>query len=78
LIDLIDARDDPNVEIIHFATEKQLSEYTLDARKVFPRNHEEAGTLLRYLLRHIMNPDPDRCDPALFKRGKRKKRYGRR
>ncbi|XP_006460537.1 hypothetical protein AGABI2DRAFT_220577 [Agaricus bisporus var. bisporus H97] len=73
LIDLIDARDH-NVDIIHFATEQQLSEYTRETKKIFPREHEEAGTLLRYLLRHIMHPDPNRRDPTQFRGSKKNRR----
>ncbi|KXN85785.1 hypothetical protein AN958_10843 [Leucoagaricus sp. SymC.cos] len=58
LVDLINARDDPTPQIRHFANEVELSHYTLATHKVFPRDHDDAGSLLKYLLRHILSPDP--------------------
>jgi len=78
LIDLINARDDAGIIITHFPTEVGLSKYTLDSGKIFPRNHVEAGSLLRYLLRHIEHPNPTLRDPSQLSRGKGKKRKGRR
>jgi len=56
LIDLLDARDDDTRIIKHFATEEELSHYTLIEDKIFPRHHVEAGSILRYLLRDIIVP----------------------
>ncbi|KAF9443008.1 hypothetical protein P691DRAFT_764677 [Macrolepiota fuliginosa MF-IS2] len=78
LIDLINARDNPDVIITHFPTEVELSEYTLNSGKIFPREHVEAGSLLRYLLRKIRNPNPVLRDPSQSSRGQGKKRRGRR
>jgi hypothetical protein len=39
-----------------FVSEMQLSEYTKSTGKFFPRDNAYAGGLLRYLLRHIMDP----------------------
>ncbi|KXN86038.1 hypothetical protein AN958_10595 [Leucoagaricus sp. SymC.cos] len=56
LVDLVDARDNPTLQIRHFGSEYELSRYTLDEHKVFPRDHVEAGSLLKYLLRNILSP----------------------
>lgn len=54
LVDLVDLRDG---EVpTKFATEMELSKYTLITSKIFPREHVQAGGLLCVLLRHIMNP----------------------
>ncbi|KDR71048.1 hypothetical protein GALMADRAFT_254207 [Galerina marginata CBS 339.88] len=42
-----------------FNSVKQLSEYTIDSRKIFPSHSAHAGSLLRFLLRHIFNPERD-------------------
>ncbi|KAF7782876.1 hypothetical protein Agabi119p4_2252 [Agaricus bisporus var. burnettii] len=79
LVDLVDARTDSNRVIRHFANEVELSVYTLSRGKVFPRKHIEAGSLLEYLLRNIVNPNPDRHDPTQSpKKGKGKKRHYKR
>ncbi|TFK93886.1 hypothetical protein K466DRAFT_580523 [Polyporus arcularius HHB13444] len=43
-----------------FPTEVALSVYTRSFGKIFPRDEVEAGSLLEYLLRHILNPRPER------------------
>ena len=53
-----------------FATEKKLSEYTLENCKFFPKENAHAGGLLKYLLRHIMSPSE-------VPRGQRKNRIRR-
>ncbi|KAF9442696.1 hypothetical protein P691DRAFT_680946 [Macrolepiota fuliginosa MF-IS2] len=78
LIDLINARDNPGVIITHYRNEVELSKYTLNSGKIFPRDHVEAGSLLRYLLRHIEHPDPNRRDPSHATQGPGKKKGGRR
>ncbi|KAF5354968.1 hypothetical protein D9756_005614 [Leucocoprinus leucothites] len=60
LVDLVDARDDPSRSIPHFISEVELSKYTLSEHKVFPREHVAAGSLLKYLLRHIISPNANR------------------
>jgi len=39
-----------------FASEVDLSQYTISTGKFFPRDNAYAGGLLRYLLRRIINP----------------------
>ena len=73
-MDLVDARDDPSLQVEQFASETLLSEYTLSEHKVFPRNHVAAGSLLRYLLRHILSPNANYRDSAVSRRNKRKNR----
>lgn len=41
-----------------FPTEEALIEYTIASDKIFPRDDVEAGGLLVYVLRRIMNPRP--------------------
>ena len=43
-----------------FESEEQLSRYTRLNKRFFPKENAYAGDLLRYLLRHILNPDPER------------------
>lgn len=74
LVDLVDARDDPSRQVQQFASEMILSEYTLSNHKVFPRDHVAAGSLLRYLLRHILSPNSNRRDPTFRRHNKRKNR----
>ncbi|KAJ3574215.1 hypothetical protein NP233_g1917 [Leucocoprinus birnbaumii] len=78
LIDLIDARDDRSRVIRHFESEVKLSEYTKEKNKVFPRKHVDAGALLKYLLRNIIHPDPNRVDPGTqpTREEKKKKKRG--
>ncbi|KAJ3560000.1 hypothetical protein NP233_g11116 [Leucocoprinus birnbaumii] len=64
LIDLIDARDDPSQIIEHFESEVHLSDYTKKNYKIFPRDHVDAGALLKYLLRNIDFPSPYCVDPS--------------
>ncbi|KAG6919876.1 hypothetical protein DXG01_015584 [Tephrocybe rancida] len=61
-VNLVDLVDLPNSEepLQLFKSEKELSKYTLGEDKVFPRNHIAAGSLLRHLLRNIMNPGQKR------------------
>ncbi|TFK21860.1 hypothetical protein FA15DRAFT_706874 [Coprinopsis marcescibilis] len=54
LVDLTQGADGRDVVI--FPTEVALSNYTKETGRFFPRDHLEAGDLLRNLLRRIMNP----------------------
>jgi len=55
LVDLVDApRTGQPVPV--FKSEFELSDYTIDSEKFFPRANAYAGGLLRLLLRHILNP----------------------
>ena len=42
-----------------FNSVEELSDYTRTEGKIFPREEAYAGELLRYLLRHIMDPSKD-------------------
>lgn len=53
---------DQGVFVTVFRTVHELSFYTKSTNKVFPRKNILAGNLLKYLLRHIMNPDLDDAD----------------
>ncbi|TEB06251.1 hypothetical protein FA13DRAFT_1585634, partial [Coprinellus micaceus] len=53
LMDLADARRHPDHRLIKFATEKELSQYTLKAGKMVPASSDEASGVSRALLRYI-------------------------
>ena len=57
-MDLVDVYDTDDVVTV-FPTVQALSTYTKDTGKYFPRDDVEAGSLLRYLLRQILNPPTD-------------------
>jgi hypothetical protein len=67
-VNLVDLVCEPN-NIRIFATEVDLSDYTMETGKIFPKENAYAGGLLRYLLRHIINPDVKRGT-----KGKRRRR----
>ncbi|KAG6919879.1 hypothetical protein DXG01_015587 [Tephrocybe rancida] len=58
-VNLVDLVDLPNSEdtLQLFDTEEELSVYTLENHKIFPKESAYAGGLLRHLLRQIMNPE---------------------
>ena len=56
LVDLVHTND----SVKTFDTVEELSAYTRRTGKIFPRGDVKAGDLLRYLLRHIFNPELDR------------------
>ncbi|KXN86039.1 hypothetical protein AN958_10596, partial [Leucoagaricus sp. SymC.cos] len=70
LVDLVDAGDDPALRIRRFANEVELSHYTLATHKVFPRDHDDAGTLLKYLLRNILSPGARRRGRSISKKNR--------
>ena len=57
-MDLVDVFDTDDIVTV-FPSVQALSEYTTGTGKYFPRNHISAGSLLRYLLRQILNPAMD-------------------
>ncbi|KAG8729232.1 hypothetical protein FRC11_009256 [Ceratobasidium sp. 423] len=59
ICDVLDA-DVIGKKATDWGNEVILSEYTCRTKKIFPRNHRLAGTLLRHLLRHIISPSPTR------------------
>jgi len=61
LVDLVDfANGAYGKKVVSlFPTEMALSKYTKASGKYFPRENVHAGGLLRYLLRHIINPRAD-------------------
>lgn len=54
LVDLTEGR-----EVEKFASEVALSGYTISTGRFFPREHADAGGLLKKLFRHIDNPRPE-------------------
>ncbi|KAJ1309447.1 hypothetical protein OPQ81_006223 [Rhizoctonia solani] len=57
-VNLIDLVDMPNtgVPVKLFKRERDLSKYTLETEKIFPKEDAYAGGLLRHLLRNIIAP----------------------
>ncbi|KAF9531002.1 hypothetical protein CPB83DRAFT_148912 [Crepidotus variabilis] len=55
LVDLTDGYDGGR-EIIIFPTEEALAAYTRSNGRFFPKEEAYAGGVLKYLLRHILNP----------------------
>ncbi|KDR67098.1 hypothetical protein GALMADRAFT_130478 [Galerina marginata CBS 339.88] len=62
-----------------FSSVEELSEYTMENDKIFPRDNVYAGDLLQHLLRHIFNPgmDSGRGGSGNKRRGGRGRRAGR-
>ncbi|KAJ8595549.1 hypothetical protein M405DRAFT_929464 [Rhizopogon salebrosus TDB-379] len=58
IVDLLDTKTTEKPVKI-FVSEMELSEYTKRMGKFFPRDNAYAGGLLKYLLRHIINPRPE-------------------
>ncbi|KAF8599060.1 hypothetical protein BDV93DRAFT_498125 [Ceratobasidium sp. AG-I] len=56
IVDLVDNKS-TGEPIVHFESEKELSWYTRDTGKYFPRDNAYAGGLLKFLLRHIFEPN---------------------
>ncbi|KNZ77607.1 hypothetical protein J132_04974 [Termitomyces sp. J132] len=61
-VNLVDLVDHPNTgePVQLFTTEVELSEYTRESKKFFPKENAYAGGLLKYLLRHIIDPRTER------------------
>lgn len=57
-INLCDLVDSPalHTQVEHFDSEEALSEYTIEEGKYFPLESALAGGLLKFLLRHILDP----------------------
>jgi len=55
LVDLVD-RNVTGKKVQRFESERALSKYTQFEGKFFPKENAYAGTFLRYLLRHILDP----------------------
>ena len=51
ICDLIEAPTQGKPQL--FLTERDLAEYSISTRRIFPRYHVNAGSLLRFLLRRI-------------------------
>ncbi|KAJ3574216.1 hypothetical protein NP233_g1916 [Leucocoprinus birnbaumii] len=56
LVDLVDARGDPDKVVRTFPNEKALSSYTKRTKKIFPKGEAKAGGILEFFLRHIFQP----------------------
>lgn len=57
-VDIVDLLDTPNTEkqVQVFNSVQQLSNYTKDTRKYFPKENAYAGGVLKFLLREIISP----------------------
>ena len=78
LVDLVDGFENPEEPITIFNTVKALSEYTIRTGKYFPRDNVHAGSLLKYLLRQILNPPSERNNGYTGSRGGKKRARRRR
>jgi len=76
LVDLVDSGG--TQAVTKFPSEKALSTYTLETRKIFPRQNVHAGGLLEALLRHIYHPPDERKQQGLRRKGHRKRSKGSR
>ncbi|KAF8550040.1 hypothetical protein OG21DRAFT_518669 [Imleria badia] len=56
LVDLVDGHL-PGHHVRVFDSERELSEYTRHTGKYFPKENAYAGGFLRFLLRHILDPE---------------------
>ncbi|KAI0942428.1 hypothetical protein AcW1_003061 [Taiwanofungus camphoratus] len=56
LVDLVDIDEIADGRVVVFSSELELSVYTKESGKFFPRENAYAGGLLKYLLRQIMTP----------------------
>ena len=63
-------RAGPDEFVRKFPTEVDLSEYTCSHELYFPRRGIRLGSLLTYLLRHILNPSATRGQRKDSKKGK--------
>jgi len=67
LVDLVDN----SATLRIFSSVEELSSYSRSSGKIFPREMAYAGELLRYLLRHIMDPSRDSRRGESGQRGQR-------
>ncbi|KAF8951641.1 hypothetical protein BDZ97DRAFT_1884932 [Flammula alnicola] len=58
LVDLVDVFESRR-QVTIFRSVEELSEYTKDTGKYFPKENAYAGDLLKYLLRQILDPSKD-------------------
>ncbi|TCD65132.1 hypothetical protein EIP91_003063 [Steccherinum ochraceum] len=70
LVDLTLSKTDLGGQLQIFDSEYALSEYTKETAKWFPRNDVRTGGVLKYLLRHIHDPEP--LPSAVLRAAKRK------
>ncbi|KAG2121769.1 hypothetical protein DEU56DRAFT_746514, partial [Suillus clintonianus] len=74
IVDLVDT-EGTGEPVTVFVSEVKLSEYTKATGKFFPRENAHAGGLLRYLLRRIMQPRPERVSGSSRKTQSRRRRH---
>ncbi|KAI0293597.1 hypothetical protein BC826DRAFT_1015040 [Russula brevipes] len=55
-VNLVDLVEGNRKEVRIFKTEEQLSQYTRETRKFFPKENAKDGGVLRALRRHILSP----------------------
>jgi hypothetical protein len=55
-VNLVDLTERKGQHVTKFSSETELSEYTQEEEKYFPKKNAHAGGLLKYLLRQILNP----------------------
>jgi len=55
-VNLVDLTERKGQHVTKFSSETELSEYTQEEKKYFPKENAHAGGLLKYLLRQIFDP----------------------
>ena len=64
-VNLVDFISSPGERVRTFPSEEALSKYTRETSKYFPRENVYAGSLLKCLLRNILNPSQTRSGRGL-------------
>jgi hypothetical protein len=63
-VNLVDLIERKSQHVTKFSSERELSEYTQEEKKYFPKENAYAGGLLKYLLRQIFNPSSSNRGPG--------------
>jgi hypothetical protein len=66
-VNLVDLVEGSKTEVRIFKTEQELSEYTRETGKFFPKEDAADGGILRALRRHILVPRQDRIENIMVR-----------
>jgi hypothetical protein len=53
MVDLVDIKRNEKDDVRLFSSLEELRDYTMETRRIFPKDSLEAGALLKHLLRKI-------------------------
>jgi len=70
-VNLVDLVEGNRKDVRIFKTEEQLSKYTRETSKFFPKENAKDGGVLRALRRHILHPSAGATSGRLSKAGRR-------